>query len=231
MLNEPLTNARIPEQSDGPLGGLQIGYAVKDLAKFTIPRYATSAARDTAFAAWVTQGGVMTSGLYSDVNGNIEVYRSGTWQRVNPDATVASMRNIGGHPLTASAWTLIPFTLEDIDSDNGHSTSTNNDRWFAQKARWYVVSAQVSFTHSTASTLSYRGVRMRINGTTGQLPGATTMLPVAANGRVSVATAAIPVWMEVGDWVDVQAYHNASDAITTYSDTEFASALHIFSHR
>lgn len=231
MLNEPLTNARMPEQSDAPTGGLQITNAVKDLAPFTLPRFTTTAARNTAFGQWVTAGGTMVNGMHCVVNGETQVYRSGAWEPLVPPATIASIRNIGGTGLTSNAWTIIPFTIEDVDTDNGHSTTSNNSRWYAQKARWYVASAQVSFTHSTASSLSYRGARIRKNGDNGQMPGASTLLPVAANGQVSVSTSSIPVWCNVGDWIDVQAFHNATDAITTYSNTEFATALHVWSHR
>jgi hypothetical protein len=231
MRNHPLTNARLPEDTDAPLGGTQIQNAIRDQDPFIIPNFTTASARNTAYAAWVTTGGTMRTGLHCVVNGETQVYRNGAWEPLVPPATIASMRNIGGTALTASQWTIIPFTIEDVDTDNGHSTTSNNSRWYAQKARWYVASAQVSFTHSVTTSLSYRGARIRRNGDTGQMQGASTLLPVAANGRVSVSTSSIPVWMNVGDWIDVQAYHNADDAITTYSDGNFATALHIFSHR
>lgn len=64
MQIEPLTGARKPEQTDGPLGGLQISNAVTDLApKVLGGPFATASARDTAYASWVTAGNSMRDGL------------------------------------------------------------------------------------------------------------------------------------------------------------------------
>lgn len=135
----------------------------------------------------------------------------------------ATLRNIGGTNLPFNTWTLIPFTLEDVDTGGGHDNG-DPTRWYAPVSKTYVVSAVGSFTPSTTS-LSYRGVRVRKNGTV--IAGDAAVVPVAANGRLSVSTPAVPVWMNVGDYLEVQAYHNAADAVTTYSDAEYATALHV----
>lgn len=222
---EPLTGATIYDNSDAALGGQQSGDVVTDLAPFTIPYFATNAVRDTKFAAWVAAGNTMRNGLHCNVAGHDQVYRDGKWRPVGP-AIVMSVRNVGGHPLAANDWTTIPFGNEDVDTANAHATGS--ERFVAPQDGIYVASAQVSFTFSTASPLSYRGLRIRKNGLTGQLPGATTLLPVAANGYAVIATAAVPVQLNGGDWLDVQAYHNAADAITTYSDADRQTALHVW---
>jgi hypothetical protein len=66
---EPLTGARIPTQTDGPLGGLQIANATTDIAPATVPYFATASARDTAFSAWVAAGHTMRNGLHCHVQG------------------------------------------------------------------------------------------------------------------------------------------------------------------
>lgn len=80
MQTEPLTGARKPAQSDGPLGGLQISNAVDDLAPVTVPYFATASARDTAFANWVAAGHAMRDGLHCYVSsiGDL-VYQGGVW--------------------------------------------------------------------------------------------------------------------------------------------------------
>lgn len=89
---EPLTGARVPEQSDGPLGGLQAGNAVKDLADNTIPRFASGSARNTAYAAWVTAGGTMVAGLHCTVAGQLMRYDGTAWRYAAhlPVATMAA---------------------------------------------------------------------------------------------------------------------------------------------
>lgn len=82
MLTEPLTGARYPAQSDGPLGGLQIGYAVTDLADNTIPRYATSGARDAAYNTWTAAGNTMTAGMFCTVAGRLQRYNGTGWETV-----------------------------------------------------------------------------------------------------------------------------------------------------
>lgn len=81
MLTEPLTGARKPEQTDGPLGGLQISNLADDLAPFEIPYFATASARDTAFADWVSAGHAMRDGLHCYVESlGDQVYVNSGWQ-------------------------------------------------------------------------------------------------------------------------------------------------------
>lgn len=63
MPNEILTGARYPLGTDVPNIAQFIQNAVNDLADNTIPRFASPAARDTAFSSWVSAGNSMTSGL------------------------------------------------------------------------------------------------------------------------------------------------------------------------
>lgn len=79
---EPLTGARIPTDSDGPLGGSQIARAIQDIADETLPRYTTSGARDTAYANWVAAGHTMYQGLHCVVNGRLNRFNGSSWETV-----------------------------------------------------------------------------------------------------------------------------------------------------
>ena len=93
MQTEPRTGARKPEQSDGPLGGVQIGNAVGDLAPFVAPYYATTAARDAAHADYVTNGGTLTDGMLARVNGiGLMEYQSGSWKTVATTANISALK-------------------------------------------------------------------------------------------------------------------------------------------
>lgn len=77
---EPLTGARIPTQSDGPLGGLQIANAISDIADETTPYFTSASARDTAYSAWVANGHSMRNGLQCFVSGiGRMMYLSSGW--------------------------------------------------------------------------------------------------------------------------------------------------------
>lgn len=73
---EALTGARIPQDSDAPLGGTQISRAINDLASYALPRYGTTAARDAAYAA---KGATLAQGMSCMVGARLYTYDGG-WQ-------------------------------------------------------------------------------------------------------------------------------------------------------
>jgi hypothetical protein len=79
--NDPLTAARYPASSANPNVPLDIQNAVNDLSSTTIPRFATTTARDAAYSAWVSAGHSLTTGLFCVVAGQLMEYR-GSWQLV-----------------------------------------------------------------------------------------------------------------------------------------------------
>lgn len=82
MPTDPLTGSRYPVSGDAPTIWTYIENAVKDLSDNTFPRFASTTARDTAFASWVGAGNAMTSGLHCHVTGiGDQVYSTsaGAW--------------------------------------------------------------------------------------------------------------------------------------------------------
>lgn len=79
MQNEPLTNARYPDNGDAADVALYIEQAVKDLADNTIPNFTSTAQRDSKFSDWVAQGNTMRNGLHCWVGTTRYVYISGAW--------------------------------------------------------------------------------------------------------------------------------------------------------
>jgi hypothetical protein len=80
---EPLTGVTVQDQSDAATGGTQIGSLAKGLAPFTVPRFSTTGARDTQYAAYVTAGGTMADGMRCTVNGIPYRRIGGTWRQDN----------------------------------------------------------------------------------------------------------------------------------------------------
>jgi len=86
---EPLTGNTVYQQTDAPLGGQQAGTVVTQMASLVVPRYATAAARDTAFEDWVVAGNSMRDGLqcWLTGTGRQEYTTSGGWVTVSDGKT------------------------------------------------------------------------------------------------------------------------------------------------
>lgn len=65
-----------------PNGPLQIANLAKAVQSRMVNRFASNAARDSAYAAWVAEGNTMTDGLECTVAGWPQVYRSAKWRGV-----------------------------------------------------------------------------------------------------------------------------------------------------
>lgn len=102
MANHPLTGAYLPTQaSDPPAGGTQISQAVNQLSPVTVPRFTSTAARDSAYSSWVSGGGAMVDGMLCAVGSTLYMRRSGAWQTV-----ILSDSDTGWLSLTlSSGWT------------------------------------------------------------------------------------------------------------------------------
>lgn len=85
MQNEPLTGARVPQQSDGPLGGLQITNAIDDVAPLMLHHFADASARDTAWSNWSTanSGAAIPDGAHCYLTNPGDFYDryGGAWHR------------------------------------------------------------------------------------------------------------------------------------------------------
>lgn len=79
MPTDPLTGSRYPASSAAPNVAQDIQNAVLDLSDNTVPNYATTGARDSAYAAWVALGNSMRNGLICTVADKPYIY-SGGWR-------------------------------------------------------------------------------------------------------------------------------------------------------
>lgn len=121
---------------------------------------------------------------------------------------------------TAAALT---FDTEIVDSDGGHSTTTNTSRYTAQTAGLYLVWGQwiTAATNGTGT----RNTQVWLNGTA--IPGATTQFPASAsNGSGGNAFTFVP--MVVGDYVEIAAWQNSGTNLTTAnSNTGICSSMSV----
>jgi hypothetical protein len=90
VTNHALTGAYLPTQAaDPPAGGTQISQAVNQLSPYTVPRFTSSGARDSAYNAWAAAGNTIVDDMVCVVSGQIQVRRSGAWVGV-PGGRVGS---------------------------------------------------------------------------------------------------------------------------------------------
>lgn len=96
MATEPLTGSRIPDLSFAP-DISQLGVAVRDLADNTLPHFTSTAARDSAYAAWVASGYAMRDGLYCTVGTKL-------WCYLNASSAWVEMGDAGAWDTWTPAW-------------------------------------------------------------------------------------------------------------------------------
>ena len=162
MQNEPRTGARKPEMTDGPLGGVQIGNAVSDLAPFVIPYYPTTADRDSAHVDFVTDGGVMTDGMPCRVGGiGIMEWLNGEWLTVAASSEVSAIKlpRIVGETHTSSQFGVTGTTEVAVSTlPNITGLTLLSGSWYQARVRcraWAgVAGVQVALRVRVGATLN-----------------------------------------------------------------------------
>lgn len=110
--------------------------------------------------------------------------------------------------IASTALVPILLDLESIDTDSGHSTTTNTSRYTAQTSGWYDARGNITFA---ANTSGIRQGMFRINGSTyfGEAE-------VNATGTFETAvTLADYAYLNAGDYLEILGYQNSGGAINT----------------
>lgn len=100
---------------------------------------------------------------------------------------------------------------EIIDTDGGHSTTTNSQRYTAQVAGVYEVNGAVSFT---SGGTGIRGAKFLVNGVT-SVPGSENTIAPAGSNASTVNAFTSYVRLAVGDYVSLWGYQNSGAALNT----------------
>lgn len=113
--------------------------------------------------------------------------------------------------ISSATYTPITWDTEDVDSAGGHSTSSNTSRYTAVYPGWYLLNGGVAFAAS--ATASYRQTAWSVNGSivTDYINNATTIASVV----VSLAARGTTVYLNVGDYVELQGWQNTGGALNT----------------
>lgn len=115
-------------------------------------------------------------------------------------------------------FTFTPLTwdTEDIDRDNGHSTSSNTSRYTAQTAGWYHL--DTSFNFANASGGVFRVVMFHKNGlsTNRQAQRGGT---VSGSGNSYIGTNA-RIFLGVSDYVETMAFQDSGSGLNVNVDNK-----------
>lgn len=110
--------------------------------------------------------------------------------------------------LGSGAWTAVSFTTEVKDTNNGHSTSTNTSRYTCQVAGSYELYGGHRFASNSTGS---RGARFSKNGTV--ITSTDNLIPTTPSGQMALPAKTTQVDLIVGDYVELEAWHNSGSTI------------------
>lgn len=141
-----------------------------------------------------------------------------TWRNV----PLAELRPTAQTTLVSSTWTTITFGGEAIDADpgdvGGHSTTTNTGRYTARYDGLYLVAGAIGYN---ANGTGSRHARWLVNGVV--RTGVATV--VGANpsaGAVTVQANTMVLFLNAGDYVELQGHQTSGASLQTYPVGEYA---------
>lgn len=135
------------------------------------------------------------------------IYTGSSWQPADPAPPTAILRHSAQQLIARETDTALLFNTEDMDSHNGHSTSSNTSRYTAPRSGVYQVSGAV--TWSAASIRAKLEAFFRINGSGSDLAGSTVFRSEHHTG-VSVLELSALARLSAGDFVEIFVWHNAA---------------------
>ena len=119
-----------------------------------------------------------------------------------------------------TTWTAISLDLTTVDSYGGHSNVTNNTRYTAIVAGWYLCCGTVSFAVSATGN---RGAALAVNGT--RVMGGGAFGGSIASNSPTLTTPARLLFLNAGDYVEVHGYQTSGGALNTASSSDLDSGL------
>jgi hypothetical protein len=131
------------------------------------------------------------------------------------------MRQTVTQALTSTIYAPITFDTEDIDRDNGHSTTTNPSRYTAQTQGWYAADGCVSFISGSASA---RGAKWTVNGA--DIGAAQFFIVLGGASTSQINPPSRKIFLNVGDYLEMQG-NSFGTTPTTNSGTVNQSGVSI----
>lgn len=165
--------------------------------------------------ATVLPGQLITGALWNASVTNALTYVLNRPMFYGYQAAAQSLANNAAAPITLDSST--------IDTYGGHSNTSNNSRYVAQVAGWYMVTGTVTYNPNTTAG---RAATIYKNGT--EVPGAAGF--AAGATPYASATGECFVYLNgTGDYVEVWGYQNCGAALAT-NTTHNSSLTAIWIH-
>lgn len=113
--------------------------------------------------------------------------------------------------VSTGLWTQLTLDSTVVDSYGGHSNTTNNSRYTAQVAGWYLVTAASCWA---SNSTGWRGIRILKNGTTA-VAGSGTEVAANSSGVTAIGTPSVILYLSVGDYVEGEGYQTTGSGLLT----------------
>lgn len=136
---------------------------------------------------------------------------------------ICIVRQTAAQSLTSGAWTALLFDTEEVDRDGMHSTVTNTSRLTAVTAGYYWSAGISAFS---ANATGPRGAALSINGTRVAGRAAECMAVTAGSTNTATPTASI-VFLNVGDYLELQALQTSGGSLNTSVLSDVQSSLSV----
>lgn len=151
---------------------------------------------------------------------NINTYFTGISFLENPP--IAQLYQTSGQSVPSGSNTAVTFDSTLVDTYGGHSNSVNNTRYTAQVAGWYLCCGLVAFPQNNnggrSANLQKTGVA--IQSSLVQQPPSTVF-------NCIMTTPSVLTFMNVGDYIEVIAEHNAGVGLTLVTGAPAGSGLSV----
>ncbi|WP_439947160.1 hypothetical protein [Streptomyces sp. BBFR109] len=115
--------------------------------------------------------------------------------------------------ITNATFVSATIDTEIVDTEGGHSNTTNSSRYIFQVPGWYRLDGVSAFT---TNTTGIRGTKFLKNGAT-SIVGSENIIP-ATNGFLSITPTSGWVQAAVGDYVELQVYQSSGATLATSSN-------------
>jgi hypothetical protein len=159
-----------------------------------------------SFRTWVTGEVVTAAFMNSNIRDAGNFFLS--WPVFEGRQTVAqSIANASFVPIT--------FDTEDIDTDNGHSTSTNTSRYTGQTQGRFQISGAIGYA---ANATGRRATGLSLNGA--PINGGQTASPATTINDAEYPTRTKTMFLNGStDYVEIVAYQESGGALNTFATT------------
>ncbi|MDG4799058.1 hypothetical protein [Micromonospora sp. WMMD980] len=122
---------------------------------------------------------------------------------------MAMLRCSSGQMIPNNNFVSVNMQSEDLDTANGHSTSSSTSRYVVQTAGWYRLAGGVTFVGNGTGR---RGTRWLKNGTN-PVDGGDVLIAAAGTGAGGPPASSPLVLLQAGDYIELQVFQDSGSSL------------------